>query len=147
MQQCSGCDNGQSDRRRLRRYARAKRRYKCPFLSVALDCIGDTENYPSVVTIYINAPLASRLQKTPRVSQNPWGLGCLATVGTDTAWQSKVAPTGNGDGCTTYDPISPTITVLPIPTRAILGFAVTWSAQDNLSGVSHDDVQYRDDMC
>lgn len=62
---------------------------------------------------------------------------CFATVGTDTAWQSKGAPTGNGDGCTTYDHISPTITSLIAPARTSPGFAVTWSAQDNLTGIAH----------
>jgi len=55
---------------------------------------------------------------------------------------SEAAPTDRGDGCTTYDHTAPTITSLIVPARAIPGFVVTWSAQDNLIGVSHYDVQY-----
>ena len=73
------------------------------------------------------------------------GLYCFATVGTDAAWQSEGAPTGNGDGCTTYDHISPTITSLIVPARTSPGFSVTWSAQDNLTGIAHYDVQYKNE--
>jgi len=43
----------------------------------------------------------------------------------------------------TIDTTPPTITSLIVPARAIPDFAVSWSAQDNLTGVSHYDVQYK----
>ena len=70
------------------------------------------------------------------------GRCCFATVGTDAAWNSEAAPTGDGDSCTTYDHTAPTNVTLAATVNGA-NVALSWDADANVARLNHYDVDVR----